>query len=1444
MFTIDGFSNLEALNIYAADPSGGLIQCLNYYIDETSSSLTLGINQQYELNFSIYKDPGVDSSWFDHLQEGMYLFVDKIGLFKIKQPSISMDGVKEFKTITAYSCDVELEDKNCNIEINMGTKTSQEYLVTYNENETEVLINPYTGIPYDWIVLYNTFPEQLNGVMEKYNSGYYGIPNENEDIIITENDIISEMNSLLSTIPRLKNKVTSFLDDSGISDYTFTEYVSYEYDETNDNITSITLFPTFKDRLQELITYYTRYRDQLSLLCLVLENTGGNWTVGDIYGVDSGDYSLANKKYQFEADGSIYSFLTQTFAQTSKCIVSFDTLRRKINVTPVEHIGNDTGIVIAYDTLINSINISCNDDVLYTRLFVTGSDDLGIDQVNFGLPYVDDITYKLNAKDSKGRRIYVSDELAEKYMEYIKFREQKRTLYIQYSKDYNNYNSQISEIKHRVPADSLKTDWGTYTLEELNAALTSYKNLMVVLITLYKEDYGYVGINEDESVNENHIKGTIYWQDYIAYRDTIQEIKCAIETFPYYSDQDKWTSENLDKYKDAVSAWETEWTLYGSIELQAKISSYTQNMNILAESAVIRISEDSDDIKKWVELTDEERTSYGNLESNYYYAIYMDYYRKRESAKEYLDELLQQISDLEELQNQVQDARNQLAEEVKLENHFTEKECRIINRLYKDSSYSNENILITSIDDAGSKIDRMYELLQDGQEQVSILARPQLIFSIDADNLLALPQFKCFWRDFQPGNYMYIQYQDSTYMQLRMISYTFNPCLPYSKEFSMTFSNYTQSKSKITDFGNLLGLSTTTSSGSSGNSGHSDGSIYGESDDIDVTISNTMLAKLLNTETFATRVTDVILDTIDVKAITAKSATFGGLSSGTTIIDGKCIETGFIRDKDYNGTDGEIDNTSGSVINLEMGNFNFAGGKLVWDGDILSIDGEVTATSGRIGGWNISPDSLWRGSNAWGTPGNTNIYLGDNGISLSDKLKFNSSDGALEINGKITATSGYIGGTSGFEIGSAYIRNGDIASATNTSVSGVYIGTDGFNVSGGTSSTTSYFTKNGMNIGGKLTWDGSTLSVNGNVTTGNLQATGGKIANFTISNGFLFNGINIGTSGSCGISCGSSLGGSDDRIFWAGDGAFRVTKDGVLYATNANLTGNITANDLAAKDRIYLYLDGNYDNSKCKIISFNFYEGAVGSQFYELLIGKSNGSFLGETDDDKGLFYGRTRIIGKLKVDGIIDSLSVDNNISFGNNSGYDSSKSISMPWVDGSNHPVIFGDNDGLTCRFGWAGSETYKSVSIIRGQTIKCTDSSGTTTLSDERLKKDFAELDKWEDFYLNIEPTAFKMKNGSSNRYHIGFKAGQIKKSLEENGLTTSDFGGFISTKYNPTEEDSPMDIKVHEENNIRPGDEEYGLIYNEFIAMNTHMIQKLYKKIELLKNEIKELKETIK
>lgn len=116
--------------------------------------------------------------------------------------------------------------------------------------------------------------------------------------------------------------------------------------------------------------------------------------------------------------------------------------------------------------------------------------------------------------------------------------------------------------------------------------------------------------------------------------------------------------------------------------------------------------------------------------------------------------------------------------------------------------------------------------------------------------------------------------------------------------------------------------------------------------------------------------------------------------------------------------------------------------------------------------------------------------------------------------------------------------------------------------------------------------------------------------------------------------------------------------------------------------------------------------------------------------------------------------------------------------------------------------------------------------TISSDRRLKQVIEyNMDKYEKFFMLLKPTQYQFKAGASGRFHTGFIAQDVESALIESGLATDDFAGLVIT---------PV-VEVNEKDGIE--DCYYRLRYGEFISLNTHMIQALYKRISELEEKIK-------
>lgn len=138
-----------------------------------------------------------------------------------------------------------------------------------------------------------------------------------------------------------------------------------------------------------------------------------------------------------------------------------------------------------------------------------------------------------------------------------------------------------------------------------------------------------------------------------------------------------------------------------------------------------------------------------------------------------------------------------------------------------------------------------------------------------------------------------------------------------------------------------------------------------------------------------------------------------------------------------------------------------------------------------------------------------------------------------------------------------------------------------------------------------------------------------------------------------------------------------------------------------------------------------------------------------------------------------------------------------------------------------------------------------SSSISTSDKNYKDDIKSLtDKHLQFFMKLQPVSFLFKDGTSGRTHIGFIAQDVEQAMSECGLTDLDFAGFckdqkIESKLVDGEE---VNEPILDEN----GNPEYiySLRYEEFIALNTYVIQELWKRVDAVEKENIETKNQIK
>ena len=139
----------------------------------------------------------------------------------------------------------------------------------------------------------------------------------------------------------------------------------------------------------------------------------------------------------------------------------------------------------------------------------------------------------------------------------------------------------------------------------------------------------------------------------------------------------------------------------------------------------------------------------------------------------------------------------------------------------------------------------------------------------------------------------------------------------------------------------------------------------------------------------------------------------------------------------------------------------------------------------------------------------------------------------------------------------------------------------------------------------------------------------------------------------------------------------------------------------------------------------------------------------------------------------------------------------------------------------------------------------SSGTINTSDENLKHDIKKLNDelTKRFVMGLNPVSYVFNDNTSGRTHYGLISQHVEILLEELGLSSKDFAGFIKSP--KTETITIMTDTSESETFNRTIENEYiySLRYEEFIAPLIKMVQMQEAKIEAQQEKIDDLEKRL-
>lgn len=785
--------------IYLCDPANNVIAELNGLVTDSVSysnhtkdyrTLTCDID-----HYIIIDGEQITSSGYDKLGVNMQLLLDGIGYFQMQQPEENNDGSREYKSITAYSCEKEFEDKDIlSFQVNTGEDGSLERL---NEDNLDDL-----GFAKEYVTFYRS-------------------------------------------------------NDSGTTDYS-------------------------------LIHYF-------------LEQMPG-WSVRDV----DIDRSLWDKKATFDEENTnLYALLTSVVAPKFECVITFDILNRRIGAIAKEHLDSsstevtnpdgttsivtynndfDTSIFIGFRNLANSVQVTVDEDSIFTQFTCSGGDgDLTFEDVNYGQKKIIDLSYFMVEP-------YMRQETVEKLKTWQTWCDENRDKYIDLSRQWATLNDKNTELNDRVPSDmDYWKQWSEMNSDLLTQNLKYYQTLLESLqqsVDQRSDSEKFTGSGDNKTYNPvTKSDGSV---DHDYYLDLFKQEVANYGGYYTYKEIITYVLPNIQiaignkgkvesEQKDYVKTYETDWSLYGITELQNKKTTYEDVIATRGEYAL-----------PFKDAT----TDKGEAEYTKKYSEYWDAKNNLETLEPVLEKLLKEQ---EELQNQID---NVLSKRRDYEKQYlfvttdssgnkiynwdlTESEYILITTLIHNTDYTNSNIIVTSVDDTLARIEHEKELLDDSISKLSEVSQPQYKFSVDLDNLLRIPEFRHWVPDLQLYKFIRLGIRDDYSVKLRIIGITYNPC-EITPELTLEFSNMITSSSGRSDLTDILS--------SENNRGSKNSISLGASTNYDVDFATTLLQTMMKTGLFRNSISNIvgdlnitgeaIIDTAKIKNLFAEYIEAGNIKVG------------------------------------------------------------------------------------------------------------------------------------------------------------------------------------------------------------------------------------------------------------------------------------------------------------------------------------------------------------------------------------------------------------------------------------------------------------------------------------------------------------------------------------------------------------------------------------
>lgn len=926
----DIYGRTEPSIIYLAKP-GKRLYCALGGIDTSTVSLSLKTNNTAELTFTVDKYiNNTVTDGYEELDELMELYCDGIWFKIVDPPTINNDGLRETKEITAESYEIMLTQyKLKNFKINMGEEDSYEmmyqathdtnkfYQIKFYDSENENLsflhlVLKHADVP-GWHIGYvdNITPDD-DGKLLPNNICNFEVDDQNVYAFLTQEaaqaykcvfefdtvnmtinvyrpDSLGKDTNVVLGFRNIQNSITISRDENLVTQFYVEGLDDYNIDAVNFGdsvITDLSYFirePYMDTSLQEKYNAWQSYRESRreEFINLSKEYNKNLEVLTELMNrvpIDTAQTNWFGKKVEdlkdaYNANMAIIKGLEALYVDDEKNF-DLEALKKSHDWPLYESIMNYTlpSIVAALQAQDETVEgfgkgniISCVNPIVLGQdwyMVNPGTSSFQTVQINDAPAYGITRGVKVTGTDGGIYQHNISIEPSQRYTLSC-FVKGSGTFYL----GYNNTGEDRKNVAYNITSSWTRV----YTSFNLSSRLI---------------DVAFTGTNDF----------TICGMQL--------EMGDSPSQFGYFTQ-----SENI------IKAYETDWKLYGISELKVKISTYDSCIKELKKSGYA---------DGYNPLSGYEEAYFTQMHQKY-----LDYLNLKDQAEAALKERQAEYDKAKK--PEIQEKRNQIAKDVLLENFgkvqnkysaFTDKETYIIKSLYSQSTYTNENIIVTTLDSTADAVDKSKVLYDDALEELYVESHPQYTYTDDVENVYALPEFKEYHEQLAVNDFVRVGITDTNYIKLRVIEITYNPC-DLDESMEVTFSNMIQYKAKRNDYNTLLNDALNTSNRNGGRvnsvnkSSTSDYVITSEA--IKQIFSNPLFNSMLGGTTTGGSGSGgtITADTIIAELVKAKEGVFDKLTVDTAFmkyLDVKLISADKITTRILEAEQANIEKLSAKII--------------------------------------------------------------------------------------------------------------------------------------------------------------------------------------------------------------------------------------------------------------------------------------------------------------------------------------------------------------------------------------------------------------------------------------------------------------------------------------------------------------------------------------------------